>query len=310
MSHTSPGKSGREGITLVQLADMFPTEDSARAWFETRLWPEGRYCPHCGSVNTHEAGHNNMPYRCTDCRGYFSVKTGTAMHNSRLPLRKWVFAIYLHLTSLKGVSSMKLHRDIGVSQPAAWYMLQRIRKAWEGDDKLFAGPLEIDESFFGGKEKNKHKGKKLKAGRGATGKTVVVGAKDRKTNKVRAKVTEKVDAKTLQEFVTDVAATGATVYTDDASAYKGIPFDHETVRHSVGEYVKGMAHTNGIESFWATLKRAHKGVYHKISVKHLQRYVDEFAGRHGVRELDTLDQMEVVASLMAGKRLSYKDLVA
>ncbi len=284
--------------------------DSARAWFETRLWPEGRYCPHCGSVNTHEAGHNNMPYRCTDCRGYFSVKTGTAMHNSRLPLRKWVFAIYLHLTSLKGVSSMKLHRDIGVSQPAAWYMLQRIRKAWEGDDKLFAGPLEIDESFFGGKEKNKHKGKKLKAGRGATGKTVVVGAKDRKTNKVRAKVTEKVDAKTLQEFVTDVAATGATVYTDDASAYKGIPFDHETVRHSVGEYVKGMAHTNGIESFWATLKRAHKGVYHKISVKHLQRYVDEFAGRHGVRELDTLDQMEVVASLMAGKRLSYKDLVA
>ncbi len=310
MSHTSPGKSGREGITLVQLADMFPTEDSARAWFETRLWPEGRYCPHCGSVNTHEAGHNNMPYRCTDCRGYFSVKTGTAMHNSRLPLRKWVFAIYLHLTSLKGVSSMKLHRDIGVSQPAAWYMLQRIRKAWEGDDKLFAGPLEIDESFFGGKEKNKHKGKKLKAGRGATGKTAVVGAKDRKTNKVRAKVTEKVDAKTLQEFVTDVAATGATVYTDDASAYKGIPFDHETVRHSVGEYVKGMAHTNGIESFWATLKRAHKGVYHKISVKHLQRYVDEFAGRHGVRELDTLDQMEVVASLMAGKRLSYKDLVA
>ena len=241
MSHTSPGKSGREGITLVQLADMFPTEDSARAWFETRLWPEGRYCPHCGSVNTHEAGHNNMPYRCTDCRGYFSVKTGTAMHNSRLPLRKWVFAIYLHLTSLKGVSSMKLHRDIGVSQPAAWYMLQRIRKAWEGDDKLFAGPLEIDESFFGGKEKNKHKGKKLKAGRGATGKTAVVGAKDRKTNKVRAKVTEKVDAKTLQEFVTDVAATGATVYTDDASAYKGIPFDHETVRHSVGEYVKGMA---------------------------------------------------------------------
>ena len=136
-----------------------------------------------------------------------------------------------------------------------------------------------------------------------------MGAKDRKTNKVRAKVTEKVDAETLQKFVADNAADGATVYTDDAAAYKGMPFDHESVRHSVGEYVRDMAHTNGIESFWATLKRAHKGVYHKISVKHLQRYVDEFAGRPGVRELDTIDQMQSVVAGMVGKRLPYHDLI-
>ena len=137
-----------------------------------------------------------------------------------------------------------------------------------------------------------------------------MGAKDRKTNKVKAKVVENTDAKTLQKFVADSAAEGATVYTDDAKAYKGMPFDHASVRHSVGEYVRDMAHTNGMESFWAMLKRAHKGVYHKISAKHLQRYIDEFSGRHNVREADTLDQMNAVVAGMVGKRLGYKELIS
>ena len=310
MAHPAPGKSDREGITMMQLCDMFPTEESAREWFESRVWANGRYCPVCGSTRTHDAGHNHMPYRCSDCRSYFSVKTGTVMGNSHLPLRKWAFAIYLHITSLKGVSSMKLHRDIGVPQKTAWFMLQRIRKAWESEDSLFAGPIEVDETYMGGKERNKHKGKKIKAGRGTVGKTAVVGAKDRKTNKIKAAVVTATDAKTLQGFVVATALAGATVYTDDAAAYKGMPFDHASVRHSVGEYVSGMAHTNGIESFWSMLKRAHKGTYHKISPKHLQRYVDEFAGRHGVRERDTLDQMQSVVAGMVGKRLMYRELTA
>ena len=237
MAHKAPGRSDCEGITLLQLTDMFPTEDAAREWFEVRIWPEGRHCPHCGSTRTHQGdGGNGMPYRCSDCREYFSVKIGTLMHNSRLPLRKWAFAIYLHLTSLKGVSSMKLHRDIGVSQKSAWFMLQRIREAWANDSlRGFVGPAEVDGTYIGGREKTSTATRSC--GRGAVGKTAVAGARDRKTNRVKAKVVERTDARALQAFVVASALAGAVpVYPDDAGAYKGVPFDHETVRHSVGEY--------------------------------------------------------------------------
>ena len=316
MHHKAPGKAHREGISIMELCEMFPDEDSAREWFEAQIWPEGRCCPKCGSIRTHEAKHAKSPYRCTDCRAYFSVKSGTAFEGSKVPLRKWVFAFYLETTSLKGVSSMKLHRDIGVTQKTAWFMLHRIREVWAKDKAAgFAGPVEVDETYFGGKRKNMSNEKRRELadagiGRGLAGKVAVVGIKDRETKQVRAKVVEHTDKATLQGFVVEHTASGATVYTDEAAAYEGLPFKHETVKHSVSEYVRGMAHTNGAESFWSMLKRAHMGTYHKLSPKHLDRYVKEFAGRQNMREQDTIDQMASVATGAVGKRLTYDKLIA
>ena len=191
MKHKAPGKSDRKGISLMQLFNMFPHEATAEKWFEDRVWSKGRACGKCGSINTHEVTNRKpMPYRCRDCKGYFSVRTGTAIECSRVPLRKWAIAIHLEATSLKSISSMKLHRDLGVTQKTAWFMMQRIREAWARDNEnnCMAGPVEVDEMYFGGKESNKHKSKKLNAGRGPVGTTAVVGAKDCKTNRISARV--------------------------------------------------------------------------------------------------------------------------
>ena len=314
------GKSYREGISTIELAEMFPTEDSAREWFESKIWPNGRVCPHCKGTETIVCtGNAPLPYWCPACRKHFSVRVGTLMHRSKVPFKKWVWAIFLHLTSLKGVSSVKLGRDIGVRQATAWFMLQRIRKAFDVDDgedrgQRFLGPVEADETYIGGRRKNMSNSKRAEladTGRGAVGKEALVGVKDRETKRVAVRHVQHTAARHVAGFVAENAETGATVYTDESTVYNALAplYEHESVNHSAKEFVRGMAHTNGVESFWAMFKRGIAGTYHKLSPKHLHRYAAEFAGQHNMRERDTLAQMAELAAGMAGKRLTYAALI-
>ena len=321
MPQSAPGKFYRQGISWPELFARFPDDAAAEAWFETQRWgapgaPSS--CPLCGSLERLRPTPNRrpLPYWCGACRSYFSVRTNTVMHRSRLGLQKWVIAIYLWATSLKGVSSMKLHRDLGITQKSAWFLAQRIRAVWQAPadapppPPLFAGPVEVDETYIGGKRKSMHAAqRKTLTGRGAAGKTAVVGALDRAANQIALAVLPATDRPTLYGFIEQHVQPGAQVYTDEARAYQQMPFPHDAVNHSVGEYVRDQAHTNGIESFWATLKRAYTGTYHHISPEHLHRYVAEFAARHNLRTRDTEVMMAEAVAQMIGKRLTYKELI-
>ena len=312
----APGKAYRKGITLKQIMQMFPDNATAERWFVEQRWHGVIACPSCGSVNVQTGcQHKTMPYRCREkeCAQKFSVKTGTVMEYAKVGYQDWLLAAFLLMTSLKSVSSMKLHRDLGLTQKTAWFLAQRLRVALSQDAKLFTGPVEVDETYFGGRRRNMRNATRkalVGTGRGPVGKTAVVGIKDRATKQVAAQVVTATDAATLQGFVGEHAAPGATVYTDDATAYESLPFNHATVKHSLSEYVKGDIHTNGIESLWSMLKRAHKGTFHKLSPKHLDRYVQEFAGRHNLREHDTIDQLAALSGGMDGKQLRYRTLIA
>jgi transposase-like protein len=304
-------------MTLADLFRKFPDDATAEAWFIVQRWPDGVRCPHCDCDRVQDgAAHRNQRFRCRGCGKRFSTRTDTVMADSNLGFQDWAIAVYAVLTNLKGVSSMKLHRDLGITQSSAWFLLHRIREAWASrDDEPMAGPVEADEMYVGGKARNmhRHRANRLKPGRSTQHRTPVMGVKDRGTNRVAARPVSDVGRATIGAVISETVEPGATVFTDEWHPYRTLAsmgYAHGAVAHKTREYVRGDAHTNGIESLWSMFKRGYTGTYHKMSRAHLHRYVNEFTGRHNIRPLDTEAQMASVAAGMVGKRLRYDDLIA
>ena len=306
----------REGLSLAGFFQRFPDDAAAEAWFTERRWPDGVTCPHCGGTNVATvANRKPMPYRCRSCRRHFSVTVGTIMQSTKLGLRTWLLAIYLLATDAKGRSSTKLGRDLDVQQRTAWHLAHRIRKAMAaaGASGPFAGPVEVDELYVGGLNRNRHASKRERLGGGSRGKTPVIGIVDRATNRIAAMPVDRVKTDVIAGVVKHHVAAGAAVYSDASQVYlwlNHLGYQHESVHHEHGEYVRGEVTTNAVESLWALFRRRCYGTHHWMSVKHLHRYTAEAVSWHNLQPLATLDRMALVAGGMEGQRLRYDDLTA
>jgi transposase-like protein len=299
-------------ISTFELFEKFPDQETARVYIEGRLWPQGPRCPVCGLGERISARKEGF-YRCNQCKEDFTVRTGTIFERSHVPLHKWVYAMYLLVTARKGISSMQLAKEIGITQKSAWFLLHRLREACGDDFKKLCGIIEIDETYIGGIEANKHEHKKLKAGRGTVGKMAVLGMRERGGRTVATPI-KSADKETIRSAIHQHVEVGSTLHSDEAGAYAGISdsgFTHDSVNHSAGEFVRDDVTTNGIESVFAVLKRGLIGVYHHASPKHLGRYVDEFSFRlnEGNVKNHTLTRLDSFVTSVAGKRLTYKALI-
>jgi transposase-like protein len=307
--------------TTVDLTNpIFTDADKARKHFEAIRWPSGPYCPYCGSFDRVAAlgGKSMGPgwYHCKDCRKKFTAAVGTIYERSHIPMTKWLLATHLMCASKKGMSAHQLHRMIGLPYKTAWFMAHRIR---EGMRELNPEPgsmggngkiVEADETYIGGKEKNKHAIKRKKGNIGGMGKEIAFALVER-GGKVRSQHVAGVSASTLRPILVEQLDRQTKLLTDDAGQYRHMhrDFAHETVNHGIGEYVRGEAHTNTVESYFAILKRGITGTYHHVSAAHLKRYLAEFDFRYNERAaLEVIDAERTVKAIkgVVGKRVTYQ----
>lgn len=297
---------------LLQMMNAIPDEQAAIEHFTSVRWAGGAYCPHCGATKVYHFS-DGKTHKCGACRKRFSIRVGTIFEDSKIPLRTWMLAIWLITSHKKGIASTQLAKDLGVTQKTAWFMLHRLRHAAQtrSFNRPLEGEVEADETFIGGKEKNKHAWQRTGGKQGGKGKIAVLGLLERE-GELRTGVTPNLTSRTVQTVIRENVKPGTALMTDEHGAFTGLAdaYYHHRVNHSAGEYVRDYClHTNGIESVWALFKRQIVGTHHWLSRKHISRYLGEMTWRFNLREMSEGDRVNALLDQTNG-RLTYKALIA